>query len=255
MNFLEEKIRKATAAGRPALIPFLTAGFPDRTLFWPTLMELDENGADIIEIGVPFSDPVADGPVVEEASRRALSDGVNLRGILRELMERKGLIKAGVVLMGYLNPFLQYGLENLARDAEKGGVHGLIVPDLPFEESAPLRAALKKRGIALIPLVGPNTGTERMLLYAAESEGYVYVVSVMGVTGERSDLAPQVAATMSRARAAFRLPLALGFGLCEPAQLEALPPEARPDAVVFGSALLKHLDNGGSAEEFLARWR
>lgn len=177
-------------------------------------MELDENGADIIEIGVPFSDPVADGPVVEAASRRALSDGVNLRGILRELMERKGLIKSGVVLMGYLNPFLQYGLENLARDAEKGGVHGFIVPDLPFEESGPMRAALKERGIALIPLVGPNTGVERMLLYAAESEGYVYVVSVMGITGERADLAPQVAATMAVAPArSFRCRW-LGIRVC-----------------------------------------
>lgn len=254
MNLLEEKIRKAKAAGRPALIPFLTAGFPDRTTFWPTLMELDENGADIIEIGIPFSDPVADGPVVEAASRRALSDGVNLRQVLAELMERKGLIKAGVVLMGYLNPFLQYGFENLARDAALGGVHGLIVPDLPHEESAPLRAALKKEGIALIPLVGPNTSKERMALYAAESEGYVYVVSVMGITGERRELAPLVAVTMRRAREVFSLPLALGFGLREPAQLEELSPDARPDAVVFGSALLTHLDAGESAADFLARW-
>ena len=255
MNILEQKIRDANAAGRPALVPFLTAGFPDQATFWPTLMELDENGADIIEIGVPFSDPVADGPVVEEASRRALSDGVSLRGILEELIERKGLIQAGVVLMGYLNPFLQYGYENLARDAARGGVHGFIVPDLPYEEAGPLREALKKEGIALIPLVGPNTSEERMALYGSVGEGYVYVVSVMGITGERSDLAPQVAVTMRRARSVFKLPLALGFGLREPAQLEELSPEARPDAVVFGSALLKHIDAGNSAAEFLARWK
>ena len=255
MNLLEEKIRKANAAGRPALIPFLTAGFPDQTSFWPALMELDENGADIIEFGVPFSDPVADGPVVEDASRRALSDGVNLRGILMDLIQRKGLIQSGVVLMGYLNPFLQYGYEKLAQDAAKGGVHGFIVPDLPYEEAEPLRSALKKEGIALIPLVGPNTSAERMALYAAEGEGYVYVVSVMGITGERGNVAPQVAETMRRARSVFKLPLALGFGLREPAQLEALPADARPDAVVFGSALLKHLDEGHSAEEFMARWK
>ena len=255
MNILEQKIRDAKAAGRPALIPFLTAGFPDQSTFWPTLMELDEGGADIIEIGVPFSDPVADGPVVEEASRRALSDGVSLRGILQELIERKGLIQAGVVLMGYLNPFLQYGYEKLARDAARGGVHGFIVPDLPYEEAGPLREALKKEGIALIPLVGPNTSAERMALYDSVGEGYVYVVSVMGITGERNDLAPQVAVTMRRARSAFKLPLALGFGLREPSQLEALSPDARPDAVVFGSALLKHIDAGNSASEFLARWK
>ena len=198
---------------------------------------------------------MADGPVVEEASRRALSDGVSLRGILEELIERKGLIQAGVVLMGYLNPFLQYGYEKLARDAARGGVHGFIVPDLPYEEAGPLREALKKEGIALIPLVGPNTSAERMALYNSVGEGYVYVVSVMGITGERNDLAPQVAVTMRRARSAFKLPLALGFGLREPSQLEALSPDARPDAVVFGSALLKHIDAGNSAAEFLARWK
>ena len=255
MNLLEEKIRKATAAGRPALIPFLTAGFPNQTDFWPTLMELDENGADIIEIGVPFSDPVADGPVVEDASRRALSDGVGLSSILEELIERKGLIQSGVVLMGYLNPFLQYGYEKLARDAARGGVHGFIVPDLPYEEAGPMRDALKKEGIALIPLVGPNTSAERMALYDSEGDGYVYVVSVMGITGERTDIAPQVTETMRRARSVFKLPLALGFGLREPSQLEALPQDAQPDAVVFGSALLKHIDAGNSAAEFLARWK
>ena len=157
--------------------------------------------------------------------------------------------------MGYFNPFLQYGLEELACDAEKAGVHGLIVPDLPHEESGPMRAALNKHGIALIPLVGPNTSEERMALYAAEGQGYVYVVSVMGITGKRSGLAPRVAETMKRARKVFSLPLALGFGLREPSQLAELPAEAKPDGVVFGSALLKHLDAGESAADFLARWR
>lgn len=254
MHLLEEKIRACLAAGRPALVPFVTAGFPDQSQFWPTLTELDENGADIIEIGVPFSDPVADGPVVEEASRRALSDGVNLRDLLAELGERGRYIKAGIVLMGYYNPFMQYGLEKLAEDAARGNVSGMIVPDLPHEESGPLRKALADKGIALIPLVGPNTSAERMALYAEWGQGYVYVVSVMGITGERAKLAPQVESTMQRARSVFKLPLALGFGLKEPAQLEALPQGARPDAVVFGSALLKHIDAGQPAAEFMARW-
>lgn len=255
MHILEEKIRTAAARGRPALIPFVTAGFPDDASFWPTLVELDENGADIIEIGVPFSDPVADGPVVEAASRRVLSDGMNLTTLLSELKERKGVFKAGLVLMGYVNPFLQYGFEKLARDAAAGGVHGFIVPDLPLEESASLRAALEAHGIALIALVGPNTSEERMRLYAVESQGFVYVVSIMGVTGERTGLAPEVALTVRRARAVFDLPIALGFGLREPAQLQELPEDARPDAVIFGSALLIHLDEERPAAEFLKRWR
>lgn len=254
MHILEQKIRDANRGGRRALIPFVTAGFPDSTSFWPNLMELDENGADIIEIGVPFSDPVADGPVVEEASRRALSDGVQLRGILRELQERKGLFKASIVLMGYMNPFLQYGLDKFAEDAAAAGVHGCIVPDVPFEEARHLRHALRNKGLALIPLVGPNTDMTRMQLYVPESEGYVYVVSVMGVTGARDTLPPDVVQTLKRARSVFHLPLALGFGLHDPSQLAGIPATSQPDAVVFGSALLQHLDAGHSAAAFLARW-
>ena len=254
MNILEQKIRAAVAQKRTALIPFLTAGFPDRSSFWPTCMELDENGADIIEIGIPFSDPVADGPVVEQASRQALSEGVNLRDTLDELRQRRGLFKAGIVLMGYANPFLQYGYTRLAQDAAAGGVHGLIVPDLPYEESGPLCEALHKADIVLIPLVGPNTDTARMRLYA-KGEGYVYVVSVMGVTGARDRLPVQVVETMKRARSVFSQPLALGFGLRDPTQLAAIPVEARPDAVVFGSALISHLSEGGTATEFMSRWR
>lgn len=255
MHILEEKIRAAREAGRTALIPFVTAGFPDEGSFWPAVRELDEGGADIIEIGIPFSDPVADGPVVEEASRRVLSDGMSLSRLLGELEERKDFFHCGMVLMGYYNPIMQYGLEKFAVDAARAGVHGVIVPDLPYEEAAELRALLTAQGIALIALVGPNTDEARMRLYASVSQGYVYVVSTMGTTGQRSLLVPQVAATMRRARSVFSLPLALGFGLSEPAQIEDLPPDARPDAAVFGSALLRHLDEGGRAADFIARWK
>ena len=240
MHILEEKIRAARAAGRHALIPFVTFGFPDEKRFWPALVELDESGADIIEIGVPFSDPVADGPVVEEASRRVLSDGVCLERIMEELKLRAGVFRAGIVLMGYLNPFLHYGL---------------IIPDLPFEESGDIRRIFAAQGLALIALVGPNTPEERMRLYADVSEGYVYVVSAMATTGQRARMEMQVAETLQRARSVFRLPLALGFGLEQPEQMQGLPPDTLPDAVVFGSALLKYLDAGKPAAEFIARWK
>lgn len=254
MHPLEEHIRQAAAQGRPALIPFVTAGFPNVGTFWNVLEALDDNGADIIEIGVPFSDPVADGPVVEEASRRALEQGVGLHWILDGLRERRGRFKAGLVLMGYYNPFLQYGLERFAADATAAGVSGCIVPDLPLEESGPLRRALDQHGAALITLVGPNTAPERMAEYAAVSRGYVYVVSVLGITGARTGLPPEVPDTLRRARRIFRTPLALGFGLREPGQLADLPADIPPDAVVFGSALLRHLDGGGSAADFLKAW-
>lgn len=252
MHPLEEKILAAKKAGRTAVIPFLTAGFPNREKFWEALAEMDRAGADIIEIGVPFSDPVADGPVVEDASRRALEQGITLAEILQELQKRK--FEAGLVLMGYYNPFYQYGLETLGEDAAAAGVTGLIIPDLPINEAEPIKKILQKHNIALIPLVGPNTDLERMQEYAKDANGYAYVVSVMGITGERKKLAANVAETMLRARKAFGIPLALGFGLSRPEQLEELPPEAMPDAAVMGSALLKEIDNGGSAGAFLARW-
>ena len=254
MHILEEKIRAAKAGGRLALIPFVTAGFPSRERFWSVIRELDEAGADVIEIGVPFSDPVADGPVVEAASIRALECGVTLRGIMEELLEHRGEIKAGLVLMGYMNPFLQYGLEQLAQDAARAGVHGLIVPDLPFDEAGEMRRILREQGVALIALVGPNTSEERMKLYADVSEGYVYVVSVMGTTGERGQLPLEVPRVLERARKVFSLPVALGFGLKRPEQLDELPEGEGPDAAVFGSSLLKHLDAGGAAHDFMEIW-
>ena len=254
MNLLEQNIRNAQAAGRTALIPFVTAGFPSPEAFWGVIEELDASGADIIEIGVPFSDPVADGPVVEDASRRALEHGISLDWIMTGLKERAGRFRAGLVLMGYFNPFLQYGMERFAADAALAGVSGCIVPDMPLDESASFRRILKQYGVTLIALVGQNTSEERMREYAAVSEGYVYVVSVLGTTGARAGLPVQVEETLRRARKAFTLPLALGFGLQRPEQLAAIPEGIRPDAAVFGSALLRHLDSGNSARSFLEAW-
>lgn len=254
MHPLELKIRNAAKTGRLAVIPFITAGFPTLANFWRRLDQTDEAGADIIEIGVPFSDPVADGPVVEEASRRALAAGISLADILAELRVRKGKYRAGLVLMGYYNPFLQYGLKELARSASEAGISGFIIPDLLFDEAEEARSIFRAAGIALIPLVGPNTSLERMQAYAQHEQGYAYVVSVMGITGERKKLAPTVADTMRRARTAFKVPLALGFGLSKPQQLSDLPPDARPDAAVIGSALLKHIDAGNNPKDFLKCW-
>lgn len=253
MNPLEQKLASARQEERLALIPFLTAGYPDQESFWKILAEIDANGADIIEIGVPFSDPVADGPVVEAASRRALEAGMNLEKLLAGLKARKGQFQAGIVLMGYYNPFLRHGLEKLAREAAECGVGGFIVPDLPFEESGPMRKVLDENDLLLLPLVGPNTSGERMALYAKNARGYVYVVSVMGTTGERENLPSQIGEVLNKTREVFDLPIALGFGLKNPAQLKNLP--MKPDAAVFGSALLKHIENGGSAAAFLAAWR
>lgn len=250
---LTAAINNAVRQGRVALIPFLTAGFPTPETFWTHLDELDAGGADIIEIGVPFSDPVADGPVVEAASQQALAQGVTLAWILEGLHERRGRYRAELVLMGYYNPFLQYGLQRFGRQAAEAGVAGCIVPDLPLEEDGPLRQALEARDIALIPLVGLNTDRGRMRAYARQARGYAYLVSVLGTTGVRSGFSGEVEQACALAREVFDVPVALGFGISGPEQVADLP--VRPEAVVFGSALLAHLECGNSAASFMARWK
>ncbi len=252
-HILTTRITMANNQGRAALIPFLTAGFPGPEAFWTAMDELDAGGADIIEVGVPFSDPVADGPVVEAASHLALGHGVTLRWILEGLRRRKGRYKAPLILMGYYNPFLQYGLGRFAEEAAEAGVAGCIVPDLPLGEALPLREALEARGAALIPLVGVNTGRERMRQYAAAAKGYAYLVSVLGVTGAREAFPRGLEEAFACAREEFAVPVALGFGISGPEQIAAMP--VRPQAVVFGSALLQHLKGGGSAAGFMRRWK
>lgn len=251
---LQLAIEQANAQGRKAVIPFITAGFPDMEQFWTVLKEIDDAGADVIEIGVPFSDPVADGPLIEEASRQAIERGVTLDWIIKGLLERSGQYSAGLVFMGYCNPFMQYGLERLARDARQAGISGFVIPDLQLDEMGPFRAAFEPEGLAVISLVSPNTSLERMKQYAESAQGFVYVTAVLGITGAKSDPSETVADTLRRARKAFDLPLALGFGLQTPGQLDNLPADAQPDAAVIGSALLKSIAQGGSPKDFLAPW-
>ncbi len=252
---MENAIRKANAQGRKAVIPYITAGFPNTGRFWYELKEIDAAGADIIEIGIPFSDPVADGPVIERASHDAIAHGVSLQWVLDGLKERAGQYTAKLVLMGYLNPFMQYGYEKLAADAAAAGVSAFIIPDVPLEETADVREALDAQGIALITLVGPNTTLERMQQYAPYTRGFVYVVSVMGTTGHNDQDIEQVSATMRRARTAFGdTPLSIGFGLATPEQLNSLPEDAQPNAAVLGTSLLLHIESGKPVADFLAPW-
>ncbi|HDQ40128.1 MAG TPA: tryptophan synthase subunit alpha [Desulfonatronum sp.] len=252
INTLTEKIHKALSLGRKALMPYLPAGYPDKDAFWRHIADLDHSGADIIEIGVPFSDPVADGTIVEQAALRCLEQGVNLQWILDELAMRRSSIRAGIVLMGYMNPFLQFGLERLAATASRIGVNGLIIADLPLEEALDIRKLFRECGIALISLVGLNTSAERLRLYARRSEGFVYFVSVMGVTGERDALPMELQNALRKAREIFSIPLALGFGLHSPAQLTKINDAV--DGVVMGSSLIRHIQESGGIDGFLTPW-
>lgn len=251
MSKLTDKIQTANKAGRVGLIPFLPAGYPEKDRFFEELKQLDQGGADIIEIGMPFSDPVADGPTVERASLKCLEMGVNLAWILDELKQRT--FNAGLVLMGYLNPVLQHGLQRFAKDAAEAGVSGVIIADISKEESGPLKQALEAEGISLIPLVGLNTSRERMSAYAKTSTGFAYFVSVLGTTGARAALPDEIKAKLKMAREVFDIPLALGFGLKHPEQLKEI--KGLVDAAVFGSSLIDHIDAGGSSADFMQRWK
>ncbi len=256
MSHISDSIRAVNARGRKGIIPYLPSGYPDREHFWGFIAELAENPVvAAIEIGIPFSDPVADGPVVEQAALHCLENGATLGGTIRQLSERSGDLSCPILFMGYTNSFSRYEFERFADDAARAGLSGLIVPDTPLEESGALRTCLNARGIDLVPLIAVNTPRERLEAYAAVAQGFVYCVSLLGTTGERARaeeiFSPELEASLERARDAFAptsLPLALGFGLSSPAQLEASG--ACVDAGVIGSALIRHIDRTGEVASF-----
>ncbi len=250
---ISDRINDAAYEGRKALIPCLPAGFPTKTRFWEEIQALDSNGADIIEIGVPFSDPMADGPVMEQAYADCLAQGVTLRWILEELKARRDSIKAEIVLMGYLNPFLRYGFDDFASDAADARVGGIIIADMPLQESGDFRESLSDNGIDFICQIGLNTPPERISHYAQIASGYIYFVSVLGTTGVRGALPQEIAAKISQVRQQLALPIALGFGISTPEQLEPFVRDVH--AVIFGSALISHIREGGDAASFMGRWQ
>lgn len=250
---IEAALSRAKSAGRAALAAFVTAGYPDRRGFGALLEEVGA-AADVVEVGVPFSDPMADGVTVQRASRRALEQGVNLRWILREVEDASGRVDAPIVLMSYLNPLLAAGLEELPRAAAGAGVAGMIVPDLPMEERAPLEQALLSQGLALIPLVAPTTPDERLAEVTRGARGFVYAVTVAGITGGSVHVAPGaeadgIATYLARVRAVAPVPVLAGFGIRTAADIEALAPHA--DGVVVGSALIEALERGDHPARFL----
>jgi len=241
----------AVAAGRVGLVPYVTAGYPDKDAFVDTLKKIAAV-ADVVEVGVPFSDPMADGVTIQRSSRIALEQGVSLRWILAELAAA-GSIGAPVVLMSYLNPLLVYGYEPLADDCIKAGVCGFIVPDLPLEEGEDFRAALDEHGLALIQLVTPATPDERAARLCAASKGFVYAVTVRGITGGSSELPDEVPAYLDRIKAQADIPVCAGFGVRQASQVENLGKHA--DGVIVGSALVEQLEAGHDPVDFLQSLR
>ena len=215
-------LREATEAmrrrGEKALVPFFTAGFPDEDTSLRLLQTAARAGCHVIEIGIPFSDPIADGPLIQASSEQALANGMSLEKALG-LAEQAGReCSAALVLMSYVNPLLRIGLERFGKRARKAGVSGVIIPDVPFEESGEIRATLGRSEITLVDLVAPTSDGERLERIAHSAEGFLYLVSVTGVTGVRSELAPDLGDFVGRVRAHTELPLYVGFGVSDAAQ-------------------------------------
>ena len=250
MSRIAARFAAVKALGRGALIPFLEAWDPDKDTSMAILRGMPGAGADLIEIGMPFTDPMADGPIIQAAGKRGLAAGVKVRDVLAMVRDFRVLDAATpVILMGYLNPILSYGPPVFCADAAAAGVDGLIIVDLPTEEADLMLPAMKAHGLDFIRLVAPTTDDVRMPLVLDGSSGFVYYVSITGITGTRSASSEALAAAIPRIRKVTDLPVAIGFGVRSPAQAKEASRVA--DAAVVASALIEtlagHLDADGRA--------
>ena len=248
---MTDRMRKALSAmkrgGPTGIIPYVTIGFPSVEDTLAIVPALEAAGAGVIELGVPYSDPLADGPTIQSASYRALQTGITSHTCLEVARKlRAGGVTVPLLFMGYYNPILTYGVEAYARDCAEAGLDGLIVPDLPPEESAPMRAALTDHGLSLIALLAPTSTEERIASACADADGFIYCVSVTGVTGARTELPPDLPDFLARVRRHTGLPLAVGFGIADRKHVETL--SAHVEAVVVGSALINVIDSAPPGE-------
>ena len=232
----------------PALVAYLTAGFPRRAEFRRDLQRVAAH-SELVEIGVPFTDPMADGMTIQRASHAALSQGVTLRWILEELTAMTPRPPAPLLLMSYLNPLLAYGLEQLPRAAQAAGVAGIIVPDLPLEESTELMAALNGAGVALVQMVTPVTPPERLARLCAAAQGFVYAVTMTGTTGKNVAVPEELPRYLDRVKSLATIPVCAGFGIRSREQVARL--QGHVDGVVVGSALVETLERGDDPAAFL----
>jgi tryptophan synthase alpha chain len=223
--------------GRAALMPYFTLGFPDRKTSLQVVEAIAASGADLVELGLPFSDPLADGPTIQHSAQVALQNGATVMDCLEMVrILRRRRLSQPLLLMGYYNPLLAYGPERFVADAGLAGADGLIVPDLPLEEAAGLAAACQKAGLALVYLVAPTTPDDRLVHIAARSTGFVYIVSLVGVTGARDQINTTLPEFLGRVRRLTDKPLAVGFGISTPEQAARVGKMA--DGVIVGSALI-----------------
>ena len=251
MSRVAETFERLRRDGRRGFIPFITAGDPDLETTSALLSELARAGATLIELGVPFSDPVADGPVIQRASERALRRGVGLRDVLALVADFRRQSEVPVILFSYFNPLMQFGVERLAAEAARAGADALLVTDLVPEESAAFGETLAGHGLEQIFLAAPTTSDARLRLLAERARGFVYAVSRAGVTGARTDLTSEAERLVARLRAATDLPVAVGFGVSTREHVAEVWRYA--DAAVVGSALVAEIEKHADSPDLLAR--
>ena len=251
MSRIAETFARLKRVGRRGFIPFITAGDPDLRATHDLLIELARAGASIIELGVPFSDPVADGPVIQRASERALRHGFGIKEILQTVAAARTEMDVPVILFSYFNPLLQFGLERLCREARSAGVDGVLVTDLAPEEAAEFSAKLTEHELDMIFLVAPTSTDARLRLVSERASGFIYAVSRAGVTGARRDVSRDAARLVARVREVSDLPVAVGFGISNAEQVAEVWNYA--DAVVVGSAIVAEIERLRDAADIVQR--
>ncbi|MEM6425457.1 MAG: tryptophan synthase subunit alpha [Cyanobacteria bacterium P01_D01_bin.128] len=243
MTSVSQQFQILRDRGQCALIPFITAGDPDLATTAQALQVLDQNGADLIELGVPYSDPLADGPVIQAAATRALQRGVKLEPVLDIVRDVSPKLTAPIILFTYYNPILNRGAGNFLAAVAAAGVKGLVVPDLPLEEVEALRQQALEAGIEITLLVAPTSPMARIQAIAQKSEGFIYLVSVTGVTGMRTEIQSRVNTLLEDLKVSTDKPIGVGFGVSQPEQATQLK-QWGADAVIVGSAFVKRLADG-----------
>ncbi len=251
MNSVSDCFKSLRDSSKCALIPFITAGDPDLKTTAQALRILDQSGADLIELGVPYSDPLADGPTIQAAATRALQRGVSLDNVLEMVKNVAPNLKAPLILFAYYNPILNRGIESFLKQIAEVGVKGLVVPDLPLEEAESLLKPAAEIGIEVILLVAPTSPKERIEAIAHKSQGFIYLVSVTGVTGVRTQIESRVQDILLQMRTVTDKPIGIGFGISGPEQAKQVK-DWGADAVIVGSAVVKRLADCSPAEGLTA---
>lgn len=251
MNRIEATFKELARQAQKAFIPYITAGDPTLELSGEVALELEQAGADIIELGVPFSDPIADGIVNQEAAQRALKNGTSLRGVIRLVRQLRGKTQVPIMLFTYFNPVLAYGLGRFAAEAKEAGVDGVLCIDLPPEEAGEYKARLDAEHIATVFLAAPTSTPERIALIAEYSTGFIYYVSRTGVTGIREALEESVPDMVAAVKGRSNKPVAVGFGISKPEHAQEIAGYA--DGVVVGSALVRLIGELGATPDMPGR--